>query len=78
MKKSILSTSIVSSFLLLYHFIFQLNGFSDVIICMFIAAPFLMGWMVLSILTDNSIAVKELDKDEEWGYQDKRKQLVAD
>ena len=76
MKKSILSTIIVSSYLVLYHTIFQLNGFSDLVISMFIAAPFLMGWMVVSILRDTSVAVRELSENEEWGYQDKPGQLL--
>lgn len=37
-----------------------------------ITSPFLMGWMVYTILRFGKYNGKELNDKEEWGYQDKR------
>jgi hypothetical protein len=36
-----------------------------------LAGPFLVLWMVVDVLKDTSVSVRELDEDEHWGYQDR-------
>ena len=74
MKRSILATTVVTIYLLIYHAAFSFNVPADVIISMFILAPFMMIWMVVNILKDNSTEVIELKEGEEWGYQDRNRQ----
>lgn len=38
---------------------------------LFAAAPFLMAWMVWTVLLDRSTPMKDLDEEQEWGYQDR-------
>jgi hypothetical protein len=38
---------------------------------LFAAAPFLMGWMVWTVLQDRSLRMKDLGEEQEWGYQDR-------
>ena len=74
MKRSILATAAVTLYLLIYHVAFHFNAPADIIISMFFLAPFMMIWMVVNILKDNSTEVIELKEGEEWGYQDRNRQ----
>jgi hypothetical protein len=38
---------------------------------LFAAAPFLMGWMVWTVLQDPSLLMRDLGEEQEWGYQDR-------
>ena len=41
-----------------------------ILFLMFSISPFLVIWMVLSILKDGKHSGKKLGPDEEWGYED--------
>jgi hypothetical protein len=74
MKKSVFATIIVSLYLLIYHLAFNFAAPADIIISMFLLAPFLMIWMSVSIMKDKSTEVAELKEGEEWGYQDRSRE----
>lgn len=38
---------------------------------LFAAAPFLMLWLVWTVLQDRSVPLKDLGEEQEWGYQDR-------
>jgi hypothetical protein len=66
-----ISVLIVSSALLVNVLLSIFEGPSWAVISMFVAGPFLMVWMVLHVLRDDSVEVRDLENDEEWGYQDR-------
>ena len=72
MKKSVLAASLASMYLLGYLLAFNFNAPADVILFMFLLAPFIVIWMAVTILKDNSVTIPELKEGQEWGYQDKR------
>ncbi len=38
---------------------------------LFISGPALVIWMVWQVLNDHSVPMRDLEGDEQWGYQDK-------
>ncbi len=38
---------------------------------LFAATPFLMLWLVWTVLQDRSVPMRDLGGEEEWGYQDR-------
>lgn len=38
---------------------------------LFAAAPFLMVWLAWTVLGDRSVPMRDLQDDDEWGYQDR-------
>lgn len=38
---------------------------------LFVSGPALVLWMVWQVLTDRSAPVRELEGEEQWGYQDR-------
>ena len=72
MKKSeIVPVIIVSSLLLVYTILvmFDLAPFFTAVV--FSLSPFLVIWMVYSVIRYGENKEKELQPDEEWGYSDK-------
>lgn len=63
-----------TSLYLLVFALFVAPGNSSPLLSGFIFAlsPFLVIWMVVSVLKDRSVQAPELEGDEQWGYQDRR------
>ena len=77
LRTPIFSTIIVSLYLLVYYILFNLQVNPDIITLMFILAPFLVLWMIITILKDKNYRGKELEENEEWGYGDKEKNSLG-
>jgi hypothetical protein len=71
LRKPLFATVFVTLFLVIYHIFFQWGMPQDVLIGMFIFSPFLMIWMVVTILKHGKYNGPELKEDEAWGYQDR-------
>lgn len=65
---------IVSAFLIVYVLLMSANVNSVITRFLFIFSPFLVIWMVISVLQSKTFTAKELEEEEEWGYADKRKE----
>lgn len=67
------SVWVVSLYLLLF-LIFV--GFENAVIAgwMFLFSPFLIIWMVYTVLRYGEYTGRELEDDEEWGYEDKSRE----
>lgn len=65
---------IVSAFLIIYVLLLSATAPALITRILFILSPFLVLWMVISVLKSKTVTVKELEADEEWGYADKRKE----
>lgn len=68
------SVFIVSAFLIIYVLLLSTNAPVLITRIMFIISPFLVIWMVISVLRSKTFTGKDLEEDEEWGYADKRKE----
>lgn len=76
-KKPATAVIITSLAVILYNILPPLTGSFGVAGFIFLASPFLMGWMVYSILKHGKYNGKELDDKEEWGYQDKKRDQLG-
>lgn len=70
LKKPTLAAIIVTLYLVVYYILFQAGAPEDIILTMFALSPFLVIWMVMTILKYGKYEGPELKEDEEWGYQD--------
>ena len=78
MKQQIpVSVFIVSAFLVLYVLVMATNASSSLGRIMFIASPFLVIWMAISVLRSKTFTGKDLEENEEWGYADKEKEKLG-
>ncbi|MCE3283683.1 MAG: hypothetical protein K0Q66_2420 [Chitinophagaceae bacterium] len=68
-----LATIFVSVYLLLYTVLHQAGASLKILGAMFLLSPFLVIWMVYTILRYAPYNGKELKEGEEWGYGDKNK-----
>jgi hypothetical protein len=68
------SVFIVSTFLVVYVILMSVNPSALIGWIMFLASPFLLIWMVISILRSKTFTGKDFEEEEEWGYADKRKE----
>jgi membrane protein implicated in regulation of membrane protease activity len=68
------SVYIVTALLVLYSILISLNAPVQVTGFLFFISPFLLIWMVITILKSNTHNEKDLAEDEEWGYADKKKE----
>ena len=67
------ATSIVTAYLALYYILFYAGASENIITTMFACSPFLVIWMVITILKYGKYTGKELGEQEEWGYEDRKK-----
>ena len=72
-RKEILPVITVTGILLVYCVLIFSQSAIRLSYTIFAASPFLMGWMVYSVIRKGKYAGKELEQDEEWGYADKKK-----
>ena len=77
MKRSVLVTAIVTAYLVLYYILFNAGVSDNIILLMFIASPFLMIWLAVTILKDRHYPTVELPENEEWGYRDRDKDSLG-
>lgn len=71
MKNYRFSTAFVTTYLVVYTILFHLDVSMPVLLLMFAISPFLVLWMVITILKYGVYNGRELGENEEWGYQDK-------
>jgi hypothetical protein len=76
-RKPAVVTAVVTVYLVLYYILFHAGASDNIIISMFIASPFLVIWMVITILKNGHYKGPELKEDEEWGYQDRDKNSLG-
>lgn len=65
---------VVSGLLLINCILVYFNDWLHVIYFISSIGPFLMVWMVYSVLKYGNYKGSELAKEEEWGYADKKKE----
>jgi hypothetical protein len=71
------SVFIVSAFLIIYVLLLSTNAPVLITRIMFIISPFLVIWMVISVLRSKTFTGKDLEEGEEWGYADKEKEKLG-
>jgi hypothetical protein len=76
MTRASFSVLFASIYLLIYFIFCQLNGTAGIAIMMFFLSPFVIIWMVFSVLKYGKYNGKELDA-EEFGYQDRKKEELG-
>lgn len=64
---------VVSVYLLLFTVLGQLNADISLMLLMFSISPIVVVWMVYTVLRYGIYPGKELKENEEWGYEDFRK-----
>ena len=67
----------VTALLVLYTILISLNVPIQITSSLFFISPFLLVWMVVSILKSKDYKANELADDEEWGYADKKKEELS-
>jgi len=68
---------IATLYLVVYVILFQTALSVTVLSYLFLISPFLMIWLVYTVLRDVSEEYPELGEDEEWGYRDKPKDQLG-
>lgn len=71
MKNPGFAISFVSLYLLVFALMGQWEGGQYYMPLMFLLSPFLVVWMVITVLRYGRHSGKELSENEEWGYEDK-------
>lgn len=72
-RKPLFAVVVVSAILLVYCVLIGFHIFLPVAYFIFGASPFLLIWLVYTIIRLGVYDGRELGTDEEWGYQDKSK-----
>lgn len=70
MKKPGFVIALVTIYLFTYAILGQLNIDLKIMALLFAFSPFLVIWMVYTVLKHGKYSGKELSENEEWGYQD--------
>ena len=70
LKKSAFATTFVTAYLVLYYILFYAGAKGVIISAMFAASPFLVVWMVVSIIKHGKYTGTPLSENQEWGYED--------
>lgn len=73
-KKPFFAVAIISIILLVYCVLVGFNISLPVAFFIFSISPFLVAWLAYTIIRFGIYEGKEFPEDEEWGYQDKRKE----
>lgn len=73
-KNSVFAISVVSVYLLIYVVLFQTGMPFKVLLLMYLFSPFLVMWMVITVLRDDRHDDGELAEGHEWGYRDKKRE----
>jgi hypothetical protein len=70
LKKSAFVTTFVTVYLVLYYILFYAGATEIIISAMFAVSPFLVVWMVITIIKHGKYTGTSLSEDQEWGYED--------
>jgi len=73
-KKPLVAVTIVSIILVIYCVLINFGICSPLVYFIFGISPLLLGWVAYTIIRFGIYRGKEFDDNEEWGYQDKRKE----
>lgn len=73
MKKSILITVFVTIYLVIASIIGQFGVSLKILLAMFSLWPIMVISMVIVVLKDSPVHIRELEENEHWGYLDKSK-----
>ncbi|UPK68553.1 hypothetical protein [Chitinophaga filiformis] len=71
LTNSTFSVIAVTVYLLVYCILLQIEHTQWIAVYMFIVSPFLVVWMVYTVLKYGVYTGRELAEDEEYGYQDR-------
>ena len=71
LKRPFFAVVVVSIILLVYCILINFNIFLPLVYFIFAISPFLVMWMAYSVIRYGNYGGRELNEDEEWGYQDK-------
>jgi hypothetical protein len=63
-------TLVVTAFAVVYQILHILGAGESMLFILFMLSPFAMGWLVITVLKDKSVPTRDLEEDEEWGYND--------
>lgn len=73
LKKPSFAVVVTTICVILYNILPEFPSAANIAVFIFIASPFLMGWMVYIILRHGKYDGKEFSENEEWGYQDRNR-----
>ncbi|MBS7563566.1 hypothetical protein KHS38_04030 [Mucilaginibacter sp. Bleaf8] len=76
MKNTKTAVITVTLFLFIYTALFSTGLSVTILSYMFLASPFLLIWMVYTVLKDD-YKYPELAEGDEWGYRDKAKDTLG-
>lgn len=76
-KREGIPVIIVSSVLVINYFISFFTSNPTLLLSLYLTSPFLLGWMVYSVIRYGIFKGDELEKDEEYGYADKKKEELG-
>lgn len=71
MTKSVYVALFATVYLLVYIVLFALDISFNWILLLFSLSPLVLVWLTLSVLSDHSVHVQDLEEEEEWGYADR-------
>jgi Ca2+/Na+ antiporter len=77
LRNPVFAISAVSAYFLAYLLLIFFNSLFNVVILMFSLSPFLIVWMAYIIIRYGKYTGTELKEDEEWGYEDKKKEELG-
>ena len=69
--KAIAAVIIATLYLITYVILFQTGISITILSYLLLISPFLMIWVVYTVLKDDHEPYPDLGEDEEWGYRDK-------
>ena len=70
MKNHKFATAFVTLYLILYTVLHHMEAPIQLLTGMFVFSPFLVIWMAYSIIRYAPYTGKDLEQNEEWGYDD--------
>ena len=73
-RNPVFAASFVTVYLLIYTVLFHTGASYPILVTMFAISPFLVIWMVYVVIRFGKYSGPELQPDEEWGYQDKKRE----
>jgi len=73
LKKPFFAVTVVSIILLVYCILINFNVLLSLVYLIFFLSPFLLLWMMYTIIRFGIYKGKDLNENEEWGYQDKNR-----
>lgn len=77
LRKPLFAVGAVTCYLALFYGLFIGGAPASVIGGMYALSPFLVAWMVVVVLKYGVYKGPELKADEEWGYEDRKKETLG-